>query len=126
MAHIKFSTNWNNKLACMAFTTIRLFNPEKYKIGETYEIFLTSNKKDAFIGLAEIVEIRHFKLENLNNFMAMIDTGYSADDCTDIIVKMYKNSVKDWSKQYFSFILLKKINIKNTSHSAKSEKQGVE
>ena len=42
---ITFSSNWNNKLACRYFTTIRLHNPNLYKVNEFYEIILRKSKK---------------------------------------------------------------------------------
>lgn len=43
MKAIKFSKNWNNKLECDIFTTIRKWTPEKreyYTIGETFDVIL--------------------------------------------------------------------------------------
>lgn len=39
--HLKFSFNWNNKLDCNYYTTIRLSNSLKWVIGETYEVYLS-------------------------------------------------------------------------------------
>lgn len=41
---INFSTNWNGKLGCQAFTTIRLYNPGKYVEGRVYRINWEGNK----------------------------------------------------------------------------------
>jgi uncharacterized protein YqfB (UPF0267 family) len=127
MAVLRFSTNWNNKLtAFKAFTTIRLYNPNKYKIGETFEIFLTKGKEDHFMGYADIEDIKLFKLDQLSPYMSYLDTGYSVDECKKIIQTMYKNRVKDWSKQYLSFILLVKLNPKKSekyNQPADREKQ---
>jgi hypothetical protein len=115
---IRFSYNWNNKLAGKAFSTIRLTNQDKYKIGETYEVFLTQNKEEKFLCLAEIAEIKHFRLANLNAFMSYLDTGYPPNECTRMITTMYKNKVKDWSKQWLSFILLVKLDPKKKHSSS--------
>lgn len=37
---IKFSYNWNQKLNCKAFTTIRIHNDGKYVVGEIYNVYL--------------------------------------------------------------------------------------
>jgi len=36
---IKFSQNWNGKLHCKYWTTIRLWNQNKYKAGGLYRIY---------------------------------------------------------------------------------------
>lgn len=41
---VSFKTNWNNKLDCLCFTTIRPFNPAKYKAGAIYRIKWSGNK----------------------------------------------------------------------------------
>jgi hypothetical protein len=117
MGRIRFSYNWNNKLAGKAFTTIRLYNPKLYKAGETYEIFLAHGKEDKFLYYADIVDIKEFLLDKLSPYMSYLDTGYSVDECKNIIQTMYKNKVKDWTKQYLSFILLVKLDPKKKNIS---------
>lgn len=101
MKEIKFSYNWNNKLECLSFTTIRP-KSDKYKVGEVYQINLKGQSK----GTATIAEIKEFKLEKINEFIARLDTGYSREKCIEIISTMYKN--QDVSKMTFQLILLKK------------------
>ena len=100
---INFSTNWNNKLDCMAFTTIRLRNSNKYQIGREYRILL----KKKFKKNARIEAIKTIHYNQINEFIAHIDTGYSAHETKNIIQKMY--SKINLEKQPFSFILLKSI-----------------
>lgn len=101
---INFSTNWNNKLDCMAFTTIRLRNSNKYQIGREYKIIL---KKD-FKKNARIEDIKTIYFNQINEFIAHLDTGYSAHETKNIIKKMY--SKINLETQPFSFILLKTLN----------------
>lgn len=101
MDKIEFSYNWNNKLNCMAFTTLRLFN-KKYTIGQTYTIKL--NGVD--ICKATIVDIKPIRLEQVNNYIAYLDTGYNREKCIDIIRTMYKNSNINWDTQQLMLILL--------------------
>lgn len=101
---ITFSYNWNNKLDCNAFTTIRIHKPTKYIVGTIYQI----DFKLPFC-IAQIVAIKQFKLSQLNEFMAMIDTGYSVQETIAIIKKIYPNV--DYENQLFDFILLKKQKI---------------
>lgn len=100
MSKITFTTNWNNKLDCKAFTTLRLRNDSKYVPGQKYSIY----HKDKFRGYAVIRSISHFHLHNLNNFISYLDTGYSKEECAAIIKKMY--SKVDFTKKELSLILL--------------------
>lgn len=105
MRDLKFSYNWNKKLDCKAFTTIRL--SDKYKIGDECQILLQvgKNKIAEIKGVAVILDIREFALDSLNSFIAHIDTGYSVDECRKIIMRMYPDA--DWSTQKLKLILLK-------------------
>lgn len=101
---INFSTNWNNKLDCMAFTTIRLRNSNKYQIGKEYKIILKKNFKKN----TRIEAIKTIYFNQINEFIAHLDTGYSAHETKNIIKKMY--SKVNLETQPFSFILLKTLN----------------
>lgn len=100
---IGFSYNWNNKLSCRAFTTIRLHNPEKYRVGQQYDILLTGKK----IMDGKVIEIKDFYLHDLNEFMAYVDTGYCKAECLNILKKMYRHL--NIEKQKFSFILIERV-----------------
>ena len=100
---IRFSYNWNNKLNCTAFTTIRLHNPIKYKVNQEYIIELDGKKKQ-YSAIVKSISI--FKLKQLNEFMAHIDTGYSMNETKEILMKMYKNKSIDWDHQRLDLILL--------------------
>jgi hypothetical protein len=103
METISFSYNWNNKLDCKAFTTIRLLQPEKYRTGETY--LITLKRKELF--QAKIIKIKAFWFNDLNEFIAHLDTGYDKMECAGIILKMYPNV--DFLNKQLSLILLKKV-----------------
>lgn len=117
---LKFSQNWNNKLSCPYFTTMRLKDDNRFHIGETYDIVL----KDQLLCHADIVDITHFFLKDINNFVAGLDTGYPAKQCQVMIATMYKNYNIDWDKRMLSLLLLKKLDPKtihpNTSSPAES------
>jgi hypothetical protein len=114
MNRICFTYNWNNKLSGKIFTTIRLKNP-KHQINETYEIFLKKGTGFVFLCHATIMDIRHIKLSEINEFIAGLDTGYSAQECQDLIRTMYKSLKPDWDTQVLSFILLRKESIKGSA-----------
>ena len=99
---ISFGTNWNSKLSCSAFSTIRIRNDKKYIIGHEYTIIL----KEQPIYVARLVCISHFMLDGLSEGMAYIDTGYNKKETIAIIEKMYKNKDIDvhavtWSHLVF-------------------------
>jgi hypothetical protein len=101
--YISFSYNWNNKLDCRAFTTIRLYNPNKYILHANYRIELQGNEKC----IGKIVAINRFKLEDLTETVAYIDTGYNKAECEGIIRKMYKDV--NFSQQLLSLITIAKV-----------------
>lgn len=101
MKEITFSYNWNNKLECNCFTTLRLHNPTKYRENEIYRV----THKDRFFYVT-IVKINVIKFHQINDFTSHIDTGYSRKECQNIIKKMYKKVSTD---TLFDLILLKKL-----------------
>jgi hypothetical protein len=80
-----FSYNWNNKLNCNAFTTIRILNVEKHSAGNEVNITLKGNH----IAKGRIEAVTPFFLDQMSPFVAYLDTGYSVDECKSLIRKMY-------------------------------------
>lgn len=103
MGNLGFSYNWNNKLNCDVYTTLRL--TDKYKTGDVLAVELKSN----YLHNAQVVAVKKIKIEDINNYIAGVDTGYTADECKQILKTMYKHKNIDWSTQPIYFILLKKI-----------------
>ncbi len=99
---LDFGTNWNNKLNCCVFTTIRLYNPIKYCVGNRFDVRLKGQHK----GYAILLEVKKIYLDQINEFTARIDTGYSAEECRKMIETMYKNRRVDWKSQPLAFCLL--------------------
>lgn len=101
MEALKFSYNWNNKLDCKAFTSLRL--SDRFQVGQEYKIELRGKGGHyESKGVAKIQEIRQFKLAQLNAFVAYLDTGYSLQECKDILMRMYK---VDWDSKLIKLIL---------------------
>ena len=99
---LKFSYNWNNKLNCLCFSTIRIRNDRKYYVGAKKIIQLKGEQK----GVVTIVSVSYFTIDKLTEAVSRLDTGYSIDKCRDIIKTMYKNSNLNWDKQQFVFCVL--------------------
>jgi hypothetical protein len=106
MPILKFSTPWNKrkgrtgcKLDLQCFSSIRL-KQAKYKVGEKFEIEMNGFS----YGIAQIVDVREFKLAQMSEGMARLDTGYGKEECIGIIKKMYPSV--DYETQPFVFITL--------------------
>lgn len=100
---LHFTHNWNNKLDCKAFTTIRIYNERKHVKGARFNIILkrTENK-----GMGVIHDVKPFLLAQLNSFMSYLDTGYPVEQCRNIMERMY--SKMDLTKTKFALILIVK------------------
>lgn len=103
MKIINFSYNWNNKLDCKAFTTLRL--SDKYNTNDIIEIHL----KKKLLFKAEVIQKKCLKLNLINHWIAYIDTGYNAIECQELLKKMYKNKNINWQNQSIYFYLLQKL-----------------
>lgn len=99
---IKFSTNWNNKLDCNYFTTIRLMS-KKFEVAKVYNVELKNKEHSRAI----ILNICYTMLDNLNDFNCYLDTGYSVEETKNIFKKMYPNV--NFKKTHLAIILLKKL-----------------
>ena len=100
MKELKFSYNWNNKLDCKVFTTLRLSS--KYEVGDLVEVKLNSLYKFNAI----IIGKKVIKMEKINDYIAYLDTGYDTDECRGILKKMYKDV--DWTTQNLYYYLVKR------------------
>lgn len=100
---INFSYNWNNKLACSSFTSFRILST-KYQIGHFYDIQL--HNKTLFE--AKLTEMKVMKLNQVNEFIARIDTGFSKDEFIGLVKTMYKNKIQDFENVEFVLLLLVK------------------
>ena len=102
MIDLKFSYNWNKKLDCRAFTTIRLYQPAKHYRGQSVRVLL----KDNCIAEGMVHDVQAFYLTQMNTYMAWIDTGYSVEEAQAIIRKMYPKV--DFSQQRLALLLIVK------------------
>ncbi len=102
MYDLKFSYNWNKKLDCHAFTAIRRFNPFHHIPGNCVNIILKEEK----IGTGKIESVKRMKLQQITSYISYLDTGYSVEQCQNILRKMYPNA--NWEIQELAFILIVK------------------
>lgn len=100
---LNFNYNWNTKLRCRNFTTIRLRNDAKYFKGARFSITLQNYQK----GMAKVIDVKFMTLDKVNEWIARLDTGYSAKECREMIKTMYKNApLIDWKTQELVYVLL--------------------
>jgi hypothetical protein len=111
MNPLTFHHNWNGKLSNSAFTTLRLWNPSKYDTGVIFDILLTdrSDKVQTMYGEAAVADVKKLKINQINEFIARLDTGYSAEETINILKTMYKNKKIDWQTQDLALVLLVKV-----------------
>ena len=83
MQELRFSDNWNNKLDCNAFTTLRL--SDRFNIGDKVNILL----KNKPMGQGEIIGKKCFDIKDINDFIGYIDTGYDGAETKKILQRMY-------------------------------------
>lgn len=82
---LDFSTNWNGKLDCSAFSTLR--RSDRYRVGEEVSVFL----KHKYIGSAECVAKSRVRVGAISLAMAYLDTGYDQIQTREILKKMYSD-----------------------------------
>lgn len=101
METIQFSHNWNGKLGCRYFTTLR--RPDKrYALDRVFMIIPPEG--DSF--KAMVVDIKQVLLSTMNNFVAAIDTGYMALEAKTMFRKMY--SLKEDDDLLLLMLLLRR------------------
>lgn len=102
---LNFTTNWNGKLFTDCFTTFRPNYPI-YKLGARFDAVLSSTQS---FGEVEVIGKKLLKLNDVNEFIARLDTGYDAESFKKLVRTMYKNKFEDVDNLQFCLLLLKKI-----------------
>ena len=87
MKDLDFSYNWNKKLDCTFFTTLRLSN--RFEPLDWVLVTLKQSVK----GRAVILDKKALKIENLNGWVCGLDTGYSTPETIDVLKKMYPGKI---------------------------------
>ena len=100
MNTLKFTSNWNNKLACPAFGTVRLDNEEKYGLGRRFQVWLNGRE----LGRARVVSYKRFHFDTLNDALAYLDTGHDAAYLRAVLGKMYPLTA--WDRQLLCHVVL--------------------
>jgi len=97
---LKFNTNWNNKLNCDVFTTIRFSKKYLYLVDKRFKIYL----KDKYQFDVILIDVKQILLKDLDNFTSFLDTGYDKQET----IKIIKTMLKDVNENSFIYLLLLK------------------
>lgn len=114
---LNFSYNWNNKLNCNVFSTIRRYNPAVHYEGRIVQVFETGTKPGTDRGKAKYIIVTPFKLHQLKPSMAYLDTGYNLEETKNILRTMYTGKVPDIEQETFCYCILEKIKEKPQQQS---------
>lgn len=106
MQTIKFIKNWNSKLCCDYFTTIRL-ESKKYKVGEIYDIELTLRPGKIIKQQVQCVHIENLKLANIPESTFYNDCGMSKEKAMKMMETMYSKYIVNVHEATWSVIVLK-------------------
>lgn len=101
---LEFSFNWNKKLNCKYFTTIRVPNPEKYYPGKVLKIHV----KGTYHFNAKVIEVKNIMAQELPPWTCLLDTGYDKAETLNILYKMYTGKY-DLNKKPLAVIMLQNI-----------------
>ncbi len=117
MDKLNFSYNWNNKLDCFVFTSIRLATG-KYRLGETYQVFL----KGSHYCNVKLIDVAVITLDKLKPWIAYLDTGYDLKEAKAIIQKMYPDV--NWNTQLVAVLLFKRVSMPHDPEVTRKQPEG--
>ena len=83
---LNFDRNYNNKLRCKVFTSLRLPHA-KLKVGARFEITLSYYPK----GVVKIIGVEDIRGGELPLLKAKIDTGFDVKETMQILKNCYKD-----------------------------------
>lgn len=116
MRWIDFSQNWNGKLCLNVFTTIRLYDIDRYQDAHFYTVRL----KDEELGIAQLISRYPFKYKHLNDRTATIDSGNGLPYLQTVLKKMYGEKLTDETDLYLLFFRWTERYIKPTQNLFKA------
>ena len=80
---LEFSFNWNNKLNCNYFTTLRISAKWMH-----HTVVVLKCKKQ--FKVVKLLDAKKLYTSQLNDWICYLDTGYNKIDTLNILGKMYK------------------------------------
>lgn len=107
MQIIKFNRNWNGKLACDIFTTIRIHSANKYKVGEIYNYEAHIRKDCEAAGVVKCIHISTFNLEDIPDPVFYVDCGLNKENAIKMMETMYSKYNINIHKEKWDVVVLK-------------------
>lgn len=113
MKTLEFSYNWNRKLDCKSFSTVRIENPSKFILLDEYQIILKTkgNGPDINKGIARLQHISHFFLDKVSPAVSFLDANLNVFEFQKLVLQMYKNHNVNFKAQRLSFLVFQYIPI---------------
>ena len=104
---IHFSYNWNNKLSCKSFSTVRLWNPKKYELIDLFEVTLKKDAKNpkVSLGIARLQVINKFLLHKVTPGISFLDANLTVIDFQQLVKTMYKNKGINFKEHQMCFLV---------------------
>lgn len=99
---MQFKKNFNYKLYCECFTTIRLHYGQ-YQVGQVVKVM----NGNTFFGTAKILDIKTFHLDKLPSITSFVDMGVDAETGRKILTQMYTYDLVQHYESKFAILLLK-------------------
>ncbi len=100
---LEFTENFNNKLNCDCFTTIRLYDPIRNAVGAKKHIYL----KGIWKGDAVIIDVHRIRLSDISLTVSKIDSALPQEDLRKIIKRFYKDRQGiNWETQPLDLLTL--------------------
>lgn len=107
---LEFEENFNGKLNCTCFTTIRLHHPVKNAIGTVKRVYLKRHGEWIWKGNAKIMHAATLTLNRINLPIAKLDTGLLPEECRQLIRNLYKHRPGiNWATQQLDYLVLEYI-----------------
>lgn len=106
MCKLKYSTNWNQKLALNIFADLRVYN--KYHHFEGNIVDIEYQSKTGLIEFkGEIEKVMPVMLDKISEAMWYMITGYNKENSLKIIHQMYKNKDIEIDKVFFAILIIR-------------------
>lgn len=96
--YLKFSKNWNSKLDCECFSTIRIYNPKRYVLKDHYAVLMKNPRgimdfngvSFTYIGVAQLVAETKIQFQHITDQQALLDIGQPAEYLKNMLGNMYQ------------------------------------